>query len=251
MSLTVSMNPSMGPDGSADGSYSVSDEGCPGDQPPAYAISPRPYPVPGYLRMYENLRVALRESVDACALQMGPCWVLRADQVHQRCGQACHGGCPTPGPTALASVTGNRFPGPLYPDSVRREVQANWKPVMRVDSSGIALTPSPGCVLPIWQRIFYVGDEQNHFARDKPGLVYNAAVEAARYIARTQGKTRVVMGTDTSGRTVPVVYVDPGGIVRAMPRDAGPETVVVPMSEFELRQYMAASRGATLMPFGM
>lgn len=233
----MSLNPTIGP-GGAEGAYSVSDQGCSGDR---YAVSPKSYPVPGYLRTYDDLRKALRVSVDTCELQQGVCWVLRAGQLHQRCGQACAGGCPTPGPL-------NGFPN--YPDPVRRSVEQSWVPVAKVSAEGVSLVPQRGCVLPIWQRIFYVGNEQNAFQRDQAGAIYRAAVEAARYLARTQRRPRVVFGK-SGNKVVPVVYVEPGGIVRAVPRDRGWETRADLMSDFEVRQYEALSRGASLMPFGM
>lgn len=246
-------NPTMGP-GGAEGSYSVSDFGCRGDQ---YAVSPRPFPVPGYLQMYDDLRKALRVSVDTCELQNGVCWVLRANQLHQRCGQACEGGCPTPGPVRVATPLAGLGTTPGWERGrgvERRATQRSWHgwdTVARVSPQGIALTVAPGCVLPLWQRIYYVGGEQNDFARDKPGMTYQAAVEAARYLARTQGRPRVVSGRLDDGRIVPVVYVQPGGVARAVPRARGPATNVYLMSELDRQQAVAAAQGASVLPYGM
>lgn len=226
----MTLNPIVGP-GGARGSYSVSDAGCRGD---TYALSPKPYPVPGYLHEYDTLRQALRVSVDDCALQWGQCYVLR--NTGPRCGQRCsRGECGELG---------------AFPDSVRRSVQSSWSPVAQVSSQGVAVIQD-GCVLPLWQRIFYVGDEQNRFVRAAPGLLYQAAVQAAMRIASVQGRPRVIFAAKGDRNIVPMVYVHPGGVVRAARRDAGSETRVDTMSELEVKQYIAASSGASVMPFNM
>lgn len=224
-------NPSIGPGGAA-GSYSVSDTGCRGD---TYALSPKPYAVPGYLREYETLRQALRVSVDDCALQHGQCYVLRAPV--QRCGQRCSRG--------ECGALGNAGAG-----AVRRAVQSAWQPVAHVTPQGVSLLQE-GCVLPLWQRIFHVGGEQNQFVRRAPGMLYQSAVQAAMRIARVQGAPRVVFAASNDRGVIPVVYAHPGGIVRAVPGARGSETRVDTMSDFEVKQYVAASRGASVMPFNM
>lgn len=233
------MNPQMGPGGAA-GSYSVSDQGASGDR---YLVSPQAYPVPGYLRTYDSLRKALRVGVDACVLQYGGrCYVLKYDKA--RCGgQACNRG------ECYGELSGYESEQPVgMPDPVRREVAASWQPVAAVTSEGVALVKE-GCTLPLFARVWYVGDQNNQFKRTTAGITYAAAVEAARWVARVQGKPRVVGGSSSDGRIIPVVYAHPGGILRPVNRSYALQ--VDPLSTFEVRQAVAASRGASIMPFGM
>lgn len=231
-------------DPSSAGSYSVSDEGCRGD---VYAVSPLTYPVPGYLTEYDSLRKALRVSTNTCALQQGLCWVIKRADTFDRCGQRCgRGECEVTGPYS-PGLAGHETSNP-FPDPVRRAVQAQWVPIAQVTPEGVAAVRE-GCVLPLWRQIYYVGGMQNQFTRQQPGLTYYAAVEAAMLLARQQKKTRVVFGRSGS-RSIPVVYVDPGGIVK--PTDTrGYATQVQRMDEFQMRQALAASQGASIMPFNM
>lgn len=272
-------------DSTDNGAYSVSDYGCVGDQ---FAVSPTPYPVPGYLKAFETWRRAVDESIDTCALQQGRCWVIKRSDTLPRCGQRCgRGECLVRGRvspgfagaglgmiaalgSALAPdqdvdsvgtwLQGMRdrefFAFKRYPDAVRRAVAArwsseisNWSPLAEVSENGVAPVIG-GCVLPIWRRVFYVGDQNNQFTRAGDPMLYRAAVNAAMLLARTQGRPRVIFGA-RGDRVVPVVYVHPGGIVRAVPRARGPETVVRQMTPYEVRQQMAASRGASILPFGV
>jgi hypothetical protein len=233
------------------GAYSTSDYGARGD---LYAISPATYPVPGYLKYFEDWRKAVNEATDSCKLQQGVCWVLKRDSVLPRCGQRCgRGECENCGPGVCSggfgALAGHAGQGG-YPDAVRREVESAWRPVAQVTSKGVA-TIKDGCTLPLWQRIFYVGGQNNEFTMAAPGMTYRAAVAAAMAMARDQRRSRIVFGA-RDGQTVPVVYVEPGGIVRAHQGTQRDYFVNVSrMDELEMRQALAASHGASLMPFNM
>jgi hypothetical protein len=239
----------------ANGSYSPSDWGCAGD---TIAISPRPFPVPGFLREYVSWAKALQEATDICALQNGPCWLLRARDIGVRCGQRAGGGCPTclpaPGVVQRHSGMSGLTPGSTitsgFPDEVRREVQRRWDPVAVVTDQGVAKVLPDGCVLPLWDRVFFVSPP-DRLVHEQAGLLYNAAVRAAQVIAAQTGRPRVIGARTSRGDTVAVTYVDPGGIVRAMPEPRGTETNVTTLDPLEVRQFFAASRGASLMPWGM
>jgi hypothetical protein len=136
-----------------------------------------------------------------------------------------------------------------FPDAVRRSVAAAWRPVAASTLDGPALVKE-GCVLPIWRRVFFVGDMNNQFQRPGAPMLYRAAVEAAMLVARRQGRTKVVFGR-SGPRTVPVVYVEPGGIVRAIRGELDSAVQVMRMDEFEMRQALAASQGASIMPHNM
>lgn len=236
----------MDPLAYSNGSYSTSDSGCRGD---VFALAPRIYPVPDYLHTYEDLRTATRVAVDACALQNGaPCWIVRKQK--PSCGQPacmeCRGKDPLPtmpaAPNSLAE-----FSQEFRRTAVSNAARSVWQPVAAVTAQGIAPI-AQGCVLPLWQRIFF-NTGADHFTREKGGLTYQAAVAAAMYFAARQKKTRVVCAEcPKTGRVIPMVYVDPGGVVRAAPAwDVGP-TTVERMDRLEFDQYRAASRGASLMP---
>jgi len=241
----------------SDGSYSTSDWGCVGD---TIALSPRPFPVPGFLRMYTSWARALQEATDTCALQRGPCWVLKASQVGVRCGQRAYGDCPTcidPGGASSSSLDGfgalTRDVGPrtTFPDAVRREAAASWQPVAVVTPNGVAKVLPDGCVLPLWDRKFDV-TPPDRLVRERAGLTFRAAVAAAQEISQRTQQLRVVNGTvPSSGASVPVVYVQPGGIVRAVPAPRGWATNVYRMSPLEVREAFMLSRGGSLMPNGM
>lgn len=225
----------------SNGSYSTSDTGCVGD---TYAIAPRPFPAPGYLREFEDLRKALQEATDACVLQQGVCWVVKDSQVRPRCGQNAEGGCPDcwapQAPSQGLGIFGRRV------DRVVRR----WRPVAAVTSEGVAAVAPNGCVLPLWQRRFF-NTGADHFTRQGPLLTYQAAVRAAEVVATREGRPRVVAAQTRSGAVVPVVYVQPGGLVRAAREPRGYETQVDIMTPLEVRQYLMASRGGDLMPLGM
>ncbi len=241
----------------SNGTYSPSDTGYAGD---TIAISPRPYPVPGFLREYVSWAQALQVATDACALQNGPCWLLRARDIGVRCGQRSYGGCPTcikPVPpvtnqrhSGMSAIASNTVIPSGFPDAVRREVERRWDPVALVTEKGVAKVLPDGCVLPLWDRIFFVSPPER-LVREKAGLLYNAAVRAAQVIAAQTGRPRVIGARASNGQTIPVTYVDPSGIVRAITPPRGPEVNTYSMDPLEVRQFFAASRGASLMPWGM
>lgn len=242
----------------SNGSYSTSDWGCEGD---TIAISPRLFPEPGYLKVYTSWAKALQEATDTCALQMGPCWVLKSSQLGPRCGQRADGGCPTclgpdrvqPGLSGL--VRRSIGPAKPYQGVVRREAAA-WQPVAVVTPQGLARVLPDGCVLPLWERRFRVVPP-DRLVHQAPTLTYRAAVAAAQEISQRTRKYVVVNGQVPSrhplaeDKEIPVVYVDPGGIVRAAPADKGWETTVSRMDPFEVREAFMLSRGGSLMPHGM
>jgi len=238
----------------SDGSYSTSDWGCAGD---TIAISPRPFPVPGFLKKYTSWAKALQEATETCALQMGPCWVLKSSGV--RCGQRAGGGCPTclgPDAGALEGLSRRLGPNKPWPDAVRREVEGDWQPVAVVTEQGLARVLPDGCVLPLWDHRFVV-TPPDRLVRERAGLTYRAAVAAAQVLSTRTKQMRVVLGEVptrhplASDKVIPVVYVDPGGIVRAATGDRGWETTVSMMDPLEVRQAFMLSRGGSLMPHGM
>ena len=226
----------------AAGSYSTFDSGCRGD---IFAVSPVAYPAPGWLQEYFDLATAMRVATQTCALQQGKCYVVKRSSTLPRCGQRCgRGECDVRGPFSPGLASADAFP-----DAVRREVEANWQPVAAATPAGPAIV-AEGCVLPLWQRVFSNGPLEPLLVQG-PSQTYQAAVRAAMWIADHEKRTRLVYGWGETGKPVPLVYVQPGGLVRSARRERTPATTVERMDQFELAQALAASRGASLMPFGM
>lgn len=227
----------------ANGSYSTSDDGGRGD---IFALVPRVYPVPDYLEEYYDLAKALRVATNTCALQQGKCWVVRRSQTLPRVGQRCgRGECGwrsknSPGLAAeLADLASGRL-----------SVALGGVPVALATAKGLAVVQG-GAVLPLWQRTFSFGPTDRLLMLG-PSQTYSAAVRAAMVLAEQTRKQQLVYRMGVPGENpMPMVYVQPGGLVRSARPDPGPALTVSPMDDFELRQYIAASSGGSLMPQGM
>lgn len=223
----------------AAGSYSTFDSGCRGD---IFAVSPVAYPAPGWLQEYFDLATAMRIATQTCALQQGTCYVVKRSATLPRCGQRCgNGECGNRGPFSPGLAA--------YSGAVRREVESSWQPVAAATAQGPAVV-AEGCVLPLWQRVFSNGPLEPMLVQG-PSQTYQAAVRSAMWIANHERQTRLVNGWGEGGKPIPLVYVQPGGLVRSAVRERAPATTVDRMDAFELAQALAASRGASIMPFGM
>ena len=227
----------------ANGSYSTSDDGGRGD---IFALVPRVYPVPDYLAEYYDLAKALRVATNTCVLQQGKCWVVRRDQTLPRFGQRCgRGECGwrSPNSPGFASELADLRSGKL--SSVLGGV-----PVALATRKGLALVQD-GAVVPLWQRSFVVGANDRVLMLG-PSQTYSAAVRAAMMLAEQTHQQKLVYRLGVPGQNpTPMVYVQPGGLVRSAQPSRGPALTVSPMDEFELRQYITASAGGSLMPQGM
>ena len=95
---------------------------------------------------------------------------------------------------------------------------------------------------------FQVADEEY-------GIEINAVREiiGSLPITPVPGSPPEMMGVvNLRGKVIPVVYVEPGGIVRAREGfRTSPATQVMHMDTFEMKQALAASAGASFMPFNM
>lgn len=248
----------------SDGSYSTSDWGCRGD---VIGIAPRISPVPDFLKEYTDWKAALVEADDTCALQNGVCWLLKAEDQLPRFGQEADRGCPGcrgPGPIGFDGLDFGDMPelgkyprarrrsmGPNkpYQGVVRRSAERVWRAAAVVTPQGLGVVIPDGSVLPLWSRIFRIQGDQR-FARAPSSMTYKAAVAAAQVLSQRLGRPLIVEAQH-NGRVIPMTYVDPGGIVRSIPRKKGWETNVYSMDPLEVRQAFMASRGGSLMPHGM
>ncbi len=234
----------------SNGSYSTSDTGCVGD---TIAISPKPFPAPGFLVEYLGWSAAVQEATDACVLQNGVCWILKPEQLAPRFGQESDGGCPGcrgRGPTGFAGLTRTTQGARMQQGLPRRTDLRTWKPTAVVTPQGVAAI-AQGAVLPLWQRIYKFAPPER-LVMAPAGLDYTSAVRGAQYLSTHTGRPMVV-GGERDGRTIPMIYVQPGGLVRGVNGVRKPvqgwETDAVSMDSFEMRQAFAASRGASIMPW--
>lgn len=232
------------------GSYSTSDWGCRGD---VIGIAPRLYDAPLYLKQYIGWSQALQEETDTCVLQNGVCWILKPEQLAPRFGQEADGGCPGcrgPGPTGFAGITQTTQGMRMQQGVPRRADVRAWKPTAVVTPQGVAAIRQ-GAVLPLWQRIYKVAPPER-LVYAPAGLDYKSAVYGAQVLSTRLGKPMVV-GAEKNGRTIPMIYVEPGGSVRGMNGERTPvkgwETDTYQMDPYELRQAFAASRGGSIMPW--
>ena len=232
----------------ADGSYSVSDDGGRGD---IYALVPRVYPVPEYLAEYFDLAKTMRVVTSTCALQQGACWVVRRSKTLPRAGQRCgQGECEwrsqnSPGLSGLRGQLAALRAGTLG-------AALGGTPLALATVKGLAVV-NEGEVLPLWQRI-YRNSPADIFTVQGPSATYSAAVRAAMVLADRTQKRRLVYAWGIPGRpgqAIPMVYVHPGGLVRSARKATGSALQVGLMDDFELRQAIAASSGASIMPFNM
>jgi len=233
----------------SNGSYSTSDAGCVGD---TIGIAPRVYPMPSYVKEYFGWSRALQEETDTCVLQNGVCWILKPDQQAPRFGQESDGGCPGcrgPGPTGFAGVPTLQSRRVAQGVPTRSDTRG-WKPVAVVTPQGTALIKQ-GAVLPLWSRIWKVAPPER-LVYAPAGMDYKSAVYGAQALSTRLGRPLVV-GGERDGRTIPVMYVEPGGLVRGSngerPAVKGWETDAYAMSPFETAQAFAASRGGSIMPW--
>lgn len=227
----------------ADGSYSTSDDGGRGD---IFALVPRVYPVPHYLAEYFDLAKALRVATNTCVLQQGKCWVVRRDQTTPRAGQRCgRGECYSrvPRSRGLAAELSDLAAG-------RLGAVLGGVPVALATTKGLALVYG-GRVLPLWQRT-YRSTGADSLLMQGPSQTYSAAVRAAMVLADRTRSEKLVYHMGVPGENpIPMVYVQPGGLVRSAAPSRDPALTVSPMDDFELRQAVAASAGGSLMPQGM
>lgn len=236
--------------------FSTSDYGRVGDQRPYQIVFPS-YPAPKFLSRYQYLSDALRECDTLCQLKGQPFRLMK------------WGG-----------------PYPCYP--CRRSAAANGTlPSLRIHSpgalEGFADATPVADFLPTGRRIVYGPDGQPKvvgapnfivsrtpnpwgefsFATPIPQR-YAEAVRTAQYIARDTGRNTFLcssLGGDCNRRNpkqwLPVVYVDPGGLVRRYPAGLklpnsvpGSQISTTPVTENEFRELLRESAGASRLGQG-
>lgn len=236
----------------AQADFSIDDYGRAesGNNRPYQVIMPA-YPAPQFLGRFEYLDAALRECKTLCQLQGKPFRVVR----WERTGSGARGGvpcktCPPPKPVA-------RFPGHVksgclhgYPDAT---------PIAELHPSGQNIVFDKCGRGRLVGRPDYVVSHTPFPREYRPGPLkqrYLEAVKTGQLIARRTGRRAYIcsgFGAKCKGRGphwVPVVYVDPGGLVKRYPDTPQGTTIVNPVSPGYLRELIAESRGATFLGQG-
>jgi len=235
--------------------FSTSDYGRVGDQRPYQIVYPS-YPAPKFLSRHQYLNDALRECDTLCQLRGQPFKLMR---------------------------WGGRLP--CYPCGGRKST--NVLPSLRIHTAG-ALTGFPGLTpvadfRPTGTRIVYGPDGQPKMV-GAPNFVvtrtpnpyaefylpeplpqrYLEAVRTAQMIASDTGRNTYLCSSFGGGcgglnnkKWMPVVYVDPGGVVRRYHKDltlpnspAGSAVATTPVTEGEFRELLRESSGASRLGQG-
>lgn len=255
----------------ASSNFSVTDYGRVGDQQPYQIVLPS-YPAPQFLQTYSNLNKALRECGTLCQLSGK---ALRLVKWGSRlpclpCG-------PKKRLNKLPSLRVRRSPGALegYPDA---SPVADMSPSGRVIVYGPDGTPqivgAPNYVVSrdAWPAAACgtMGSPGSAMGVGVPGSRvrqrYIQAVQSAQYLANAEGKQAYVcsgFGADCKGRNpkkwVPVVYVQPGGLVRRYADDmpignassiAGSTNVITRVTPGEYQNLVAQSDGGSFSAQG-
>lgn len=231
--------------------FSIDDYGR--DEGVYQLVSPS-YPAPRFLRQYNYLRKALRECSTLCRLEGKPFRVVRwgREGAGADGGVPCQACCPRPPgsrfPHTPYGSCCNGFEG--YPDLTSvAELRPDGQHVVFEGCCGRRLVGRPNYVVAHTPFV-------RTYVKDKDRLTYTQAMNAIQYIA-THGKRAYVCSgllTDCKEHDpllwTPVVYVDPGGIIRRYPKELGSEVGVSVMSPALFREYVAMGRGRSTWPHG-
>lgn len=231
--------------------FSVSDYGRQGTEGPYQVVMPT-YPAPKWLRRFAALGPALRECSTLCQLKGKPFRVVRWG----REGSGARGGIPCP---ACRVPPQSRFPRPVpcrrgkgclpgFPDAHPiAEYRPNGQQIVYDASGKGQVVGRPNYVV-----------SHNPFPRlyrkEAYPQRYLDAVASAQRLARGSGRRTFVCSgfgsKPSTKRGVPVVYVDPGGLVKRYPDEETGTTVVNQVSPRYFQQLVAESRGRSYLGQG-
>ena len=250
MALTVNQREAQ------DEAFSISDYGSVGDQRPYQIVKPA-YPAPKFMTRFMNLNQALRECQTLCQDQGRPFRLVKwgARIPCQGCNKRPLRTDRLPSFTVSRSLNGlsgcncGRVYGPALAGFPDAQVVADVKP------AGQTIIYGPGGVPQLVGAPNYVittdplGTEID--PKKQPALRYLQAVQAAQVLASRVGKTVYVcskLGCKGRKGAIPVVYVQPGGVVRANPLAPGNETRVTTVSPEHYQELIMESRGGSYLP---
>ncbi len=247
----------------ASSNWSVTDYGDGGDQRPYQVVFPS-YPAPQFLQTYANLKNALRECDTLCQLKGQPFRLVKW-------------GARLPCYPCRTRKRGNLLPGArierrkamFSPGALQGYPDATPVAEFRPSGSNIVFGPDgqPKMVgAPNFQvsRTPFPPSEKKKWP--KLPQRYAEAVQSAQYLANAQGKQAYIcssFGARCKGRNskkwVPMVYVQPGGLVRryhdGMPLGnassaPGSTTIITGVTPPEFRELLRESQGATFQKQG-
>jgi hypothetical protein len=232
--------------------FSIDDYGR--DEGVYQVLSPS-YPAPQFLRQYNYLAQALRECSTLCRLEGRPFRAVRwgREGAGARGGVPCKACCPSP--------PGARFPRKRYSSCGCLEGFPELASIAEFRPDGQQLVWGPGCC-----KGRLVGGPNyavSHtpfvrtYVKPKDRVRYTQGMAALQYIAGHTGQRAYLCSglladckSDDPSKWVPMVYVDPGGIVRRYDRKLGNEVGTSVMNADQLREYYAMSRGRSTLPKG-
>lgn len=237
--------------------FSIDDYGSEGDQRPYQIIRPS-YPAPEFMRKFMYLDQALRECRTLCEDQGVPFRLVKwgrripcagCNRVSRNPGGrlpsfTVHAGGLNGLGCSCTPKSGKALAG--FPDA---EVLADMKP------NGQTIVYGPGGTPKLVGAPNYVISTDPFGSEIDPNkqlpMRYLEAVKSAQYLASRTGQ-RVYICTSPNCKTrngaIPLVYVQPGGLVRANQVDPGMETVITPVSPEHFKELLAESRGASYLP---
>ena len=237
--------------------FSTSDYGAVGDQRPYQIVFPN-YPAPHWLSRFAYLKDALRECGTLCQLSGKPFRLVKW-------------GSRLPCYPCNSRKSTNRLPGIYSPGALRGFPGAQPVADFHPRSSTLVYGPDGQPKL-VGAPNFHVSRTPNppesyvDFATPIP-VRYEQAVKTAQYLASTTGTNTYLCSSlgasckaSATTKWVPVVYVQPGGLVKRYPHDMqlpagvtsvpGSETLVNRVSEDEFRELLRESAGRTRLGQG-
>lgn len=241
----------------AQANFSVQDYGREGDQRPYQIVQPT-YPAPKFMQTYSNLNQALRECDTFCKLSGHP---MRLVKWGAR--RPCM-------PCKKHILTSNRLPSlklrPVYsPGALEGFPDATPLADMSPDGTRIVYGPdgAPQVVGAPNYTVSYDAQPASVGGSDAALLTYEQAVKSAQYLANMLGQQAYIcagFGSSCKGRNpkkwVPMVYVEPGGLVRRYADDfplgnarsaRGSTTLITPVNPDEYQELVRQSEGGTFL----
>lgn len=253
--ITAAPKPSMAARESAQAQFSTSDYGSVGDQRPYQIVQPA-YAAPQWLARFNNLDQALRECQTLCQLKgqpfrlvkwgaRVPCYPCRAKKSTNKLPSLrMHS------PGALEGFSDAQPVADFKPGAAPVVYDSNGQPkVVGGASFIVSRSPVPA----------------DTFLDSQPlPLRYAEAVTSAQYLASTTGRPTFVcssLGSDCKGNGakgwVPVVYVQPGGLVKRFPEGLtlsntakGSQVGTTSVSEEAFRELIRQSAGQSRLGWG-
>lgn len=232
--------------------FSIDDYGREGDQRPYQIIFPS-YEAPKFLQRYVDLGKALRMCKTLCTLKGRPYRVVRW-------GRPGSGALPGGVPCApCAGRPQSRFPRRVSGGGCLNGLEASgMTSIAEFHPNGQMLVFNKCGKAQVVGRPNYIVSRVPFPRERHPRALpqqYVEAVKTAQLLAERRGvKTYVCSGFGQDCKVgkqwVPIVYVQPGGLVRRYDDRSAGTTGVTPISESYFRELVAESRGATFLGQG-